>query len=110
MITVSVTIYNNGNVDIPGATGFYLDLYYNLSSPPASFETGDQSEYIISGIPAGDFIIVDFDVVYDVAESWSSYVQVDTDEDIIELNEVNNIWGPDAVTWNPFPVIDDLTK
>jgi predicted outer membrane repeat protein len=78
MITVSVTIYNNGNVDIPGATGFYLDLYYNLSSPPASFETGDQSEYIISGIPAGDFIIVDFDVVYDVAESWSSYVQVDT--------------------------------
>jgi fibronectin type 3 domain-containing protein len=22
---------------------------------------------------------------------------------------VNNIWGPDAVTWNPFPVIDDLT-
>ncbi|MCK4694380.1 MAG: hypothetical protein KAT74_01390, partial [Candidatus Cloacimonetes bacterium] len=46
MITVSITVYNNGNVDIPGGTGFYVDLYYNLSSPPASFETGDQAEYI----------------------------------------------------------------
>ena len=109
MINVEITIYNNGNVSIPGGSGFYVDLYYNLGSPPAPLETGDQSEYITSEIPTGDFIVVDFDVVYDIVESWNSYIQVDTDEEITELNEGNNIWGPNAITWNGLPTIDDLT-
>ncbi len=109
MINVEITIYNNGNVDIPYGVAFFVDLYYNLVSPPVPSQYGEQYEWIGDGIPAGDFVIVDFDVVCDVAETWSSYVQVDTDQTIIELDEGNNVWGPDAITWNGLPVIDDLT-
>ncbi|MCD4795912.1 MAG: hypothetical protein K8R49_01895, partial [Candidatus Cloacimonetes bacterium] len=109
MITVSITVYNNGNVDIPSSTAFIIDLYYNLGSPPVPFQVGNQAEVVNTGIPAGDFIVIDFDVVNNVAESWNSYVQVDTDGHITELDEGNNVWGPDAITWNGLPAIDDLT-
>lgn len=108
-ITATVTVYNNGNVSIPAGTSFYVDLYYDLPSPPNPFEYGDQYELISSGIPTGDFITVDFDVVWDIAESWDSYVQVDADGVITELDEGNNVWGADVITWNELPAIDDLT-
>jgi len=107
-ITATATVYNNGNVDIPPGSGFYLDLYYNLGAPPSPFEVGNQSEYIFVGIPIGDFVNVQFDMINDIAESWDSYFQIDTDEEIAELDEGNNIWGPDAITWNPLPAISDL--
>ena len=105
-ITATVTVYNNGNI---ASAGFCVDLYYNLGSPPIPSQFGDQYELINVGIPAGDFIVVDFDVINNIAESWNSYVQVDADQVITELNESNNVWGPDAITWNGLPVIDDLT-
>jgi hypothetical protein len=109
MINVEITIYNNGNVDIPGGTGFIVDIYYDLGSPPAPMQIGDQAVFVDTGIPTGDFVIVDFDITWDIAETWSSYVQVDTDGYITELDEGNNVWGPDAITWNGLPTIDDLT-
>ncbi|MCD4820385.1 MAG: S8 family serine peptidase [Candidatus Cloacimonetes bacterium] len=108
-ITVSITLYNIGNVDIPAGDGFCLDLYYNQGSPPVPFQIGDQYDYFSSGIPSGSFVIIEFDIIANTAEFWNSYVQADTDDDILELNESNNIWGPDVITWNALPVINDLT-
>jgi len=108
-ITATVTIFNNGNESIPAGSTFYLDIYYNPAVPPINNEVGDQYQNINSGIPAGDFIYIDFYITWNVAETWNSYVQVDTDDNITELNETNNVWGPDIINWNGLPVIDDLT-
>ena len=107
MINVEVTVKNIGTTD--AIDGFWVDLYYNLPSPPILYQLGNQFEGI-PGLPAGDSVIVNFYTIWDsVPGIWSSYVQVDTDDDITELNEGNNIWGPDTITWNGLPTIDDLT-
>ncbi len=107
-INVAVTVKNIGNVDV--TDWFCVDLYYNLPSPPTWFQVGDQFVYIDSGLPAGDSLIVNF---YNISSTtgiiWSSYFQVDADSNIAELDENNNVWGPDAITWNALPAITDLT-
>ncbi len=108
-ITATVTVYNNGNIDISAGSDIFLDLYYDLAAPPSLHEIGDQYELIDTGIPAGGFIEVQFDITHDIAETWNTYLQIDTDDNVVELNESNNIWGPDAVFWQLLPVIDNLT-
>ena len=108
-ITVTITVQNDGNLDIAPGTEFYLDIYYNPDDPPVLFDIGDQYELIEEGLPAGEFIEVQFDMINDVTEIWNSYIQVDTDDEITELNEDNNISGPEIITWQNLPVIDDLT-
>ena len=83
-------------------------MYYNLGTPPSLYDVGDEYEWIDSGIPAGDYVEVNFNMINNVVEGWNTYFQVDSDDDIIELNEGNNIWGPDVITWNPLPAISDL--
>lgn len=80
-------------------------MYYNLGTPPSLYDVGDEYEWIDSGIPAGDYVEVNFNMINNVVEGWNTYFQVDSDDDIIELNEGNNIWGPDVITWNPLPAI-----
>ncbi len=108
MIDVAVTVKNIGNVDV--TDWFWVDLYYDLPSPPTWFQVGDQSEYIYTGLPAGDSLIVNF---YNITSTtgiiWSSYFQVDADSNISESDENNNVWGPDAITWNALPAITNLT-
>lgn len=107
-ITASVTVYDNGNVDISPGIGYYVDFYYNPPTPPNPGEVGELWVHNTDGLAAGDFVVIDFDMINDVAESWNSYVQVDTDNEITELDENNNLWGSDAITWNPLPAISDL--
>ena len=105
-ISVEITVKNIGTADV--TDWFYVDLYYNLPTPPGIGEFGDDAVQISGGLPVGDSLIVNFDVTYDIAETWSSYVQVDADSNITELDEGNNVWGPDAITWNALPAITDL--
>ena len=40
---------------------------------------------------------------------WSPWLQIDTDQTVLEIDDDNNIWGPDLIVWQPLPVIEDLT-
>ena len=106
-IDVSITVKNIGVADVTDL--FYVDLYYNLTAPPTPYEIGDQTYDITTGLPAGDSLIVQFSMICNSTPGiWHSYVQVDTDLEVAESDEGNNIWGPDTITWQALPVIDDL--
>ncbi|MBN2460873.1 MAG: choice-of-anchor D domain-containing protein [Candidatus Cloacimonetes bacterium] len=105
-IVVDVTITNNGNAS---SSSCYLDLYYNLTMPPTPGEYGDK-QVILSSIPAGDYDVISITQVWnDLEEIWQAYLQIDSDNAVIESDETNNVWGADLITWNLLPVIDDLT-
>jgi len=107
-IAVDVTVKNIGNADVTG--WFFVDLYYDPPSPPVCFQYGDQAYQITSGLAAGDSMIVPFTMICDsMTGTWHSYAQVDADSNITESDESNNVWGPDVITWQALPVIDDLT-
>ena len=108
-VVATVTVYNNGNLPLPVDYPFYIDIFYNPTNPPVFGEYGDQFVQIDSGLPVGDFIEHEFYITHDLTETWNSYVLLDTDEIVDELDEDNNLWGPDVVNWNALPAIDDLT-
>jgi hypothetical protein len=41
-------------------------------------------------------------------ENWNSYILLDTDELISEIDETNNLWGPDAISWQALPAVTNL--
>jgi len=105
-VSIDVTISNNGSAP---STECYLELYYDLDSPPASGGSGDR-HILVSSISAGDSDVISITQVWnDISEEWSSYLQIDVDNTVSESNETNNIWGADTVTWNSLPTINDLT-
>jgi len=108
-IVCTVKVYNNGNASILPGDIFYIDLYFNPVTSPVPGDYGDQYAQIDSGLPVGDFIEHTFYIIHDIAETWNSYLLLDTDEIIDELDEENNLWGPDIVNWNGLPAVDDLT-
>jgi len=108
-IGCTVKVYNNGNASILPGEIFYIDLFYDPISPPVPGNYGDQYAQINSGLPVGDFIEHTFYIVYNIAETWHSYLLLDSDEVIDELDEMNNLWGPDIVNWNGLPAVDNLT-
>jgi len=103
--TLTVTILNTGFIDIPASV--YLDLYYNLDSPPATMTAGDQYTSI-SSLPPGEEVSFDFIVENYNSGDWNSWLQIDTDMAVVETDETNNIFGPVPITWLGLPTIDDL--
>ena len=107
-ITATVTVFNNGNLDIPDGQQFFTDFFYNEVAPPEQGDFGNNFISFNGGIPAGDFVELEFAVNNADAEIWSSYFLLDTDGLVTESNENNNVYGPNTITWNPLPVINDL--
>ncbi len=95
-ITVTVTIRNQGE---SAANGFFLtDFYEDLPGPP---DPGQPGDYYFSRtyLGAGQTYTRQFDRYASSADIWHMYVQVDTDADIEEANENNNVYGPVDVFW-----------
>ena len=103
--TLTVTILNTGFVDIP--TSVYLDLYYNLTSPPLPLTAGEQYT-IINSLPPGEDVVFDFIVENFNPGDWNSWLQIDTDQEVNETDETNNTYGPIPITWHGLPDIADL--
>ncbi|MCD4820306.1 MAG: hypothetical protein K8S23_16635 [Candidatus Cloacimonetes bacterium] len=105
-ISVDVIVTNNGNL---ASEGCVIDLYYDLDFPPVPLQYGDKF-MLIPEIPAGESETITFTgISHNVAEVWSSYLQIDSDNILVESDETNNIYGAEVITWNALPVIDDLT-
>ena len=89
-IEVTVAVENQGNAD---AGSFYVDIYKDRMTAPATGEFGDQYCYI-SGLAAGAATTCISNISYVAAGMYSMWAQADTDLIVTESNEGNNVSGP----------------
>ena len=105
-VNVTVTAKNQGNA---ASGSFTLDFYKNLSAAPASLQLGD-AYCTNSGLAAGATGSCTFTVTYPAAGSYSMWAQVDAGSQVAELNEANNVFGPQAITvGTATPVVVSIT-
>lgn len=78
------------------AKDFYVDIYKHLLSPPEPGSAGDVALYIPELGPH-EGVAYYCDLSYDVDGTYYVYAQVDSDENVSESNENNNIGGPKEV-------------
>ena len=93
-VNVTVTAKNQGNA---ASGSFTLDFYKNLSTAPAALQLGD-TYCTRSGLAAGATDSCTFTVTYPAAGSYSMWAQVDAGRQVAELDEANNVFGPQAIT------------
>lgn len=87
-----------------------VDLYYNRTTAPVLYETGDQHGYL-NPLGAYEMEVYDFEPASsEVPGTWNIWLQVDALNEISETNESNNIMSvDDEVTWLALPVVQNLT-
>jgi hypothetical protein len=91
---ITVVVKNQGG----GSTEpFVLDWYADLASPPSSYMTGDARESVVSLDP-GETYTMQVMYSYPTAGSYRLYAQVDTDGQVAEWDESNNIHGPMVIS------------
>ena len=106
-VTVNFTVTNQGNAD---ATSFWVDMWEHLDSPPvlapSPFEGDDFFQYtsgLASGASASGTL-----VVTSIRTSGTAYATVDTNLEVDESNESNNItslvYGPPDLSISTFSI------
>ena len=96
-IEIGITITNQGTED---AGGFYLDWYADRSTPPGSGDWGDVYQSV-SALAAEDTAVITLSYSgYSSAGAYQMYAQIDTDDNVVESNETNNIFGPQVINVN----------
>ena len=89
-VNISVTIKNQGTGD---AGPFVIDWYADLSSPPTVSQNGDAFESV-SSLAAGAIHVMNAMHTYAATGNYSMYTQVDTQNQVTESQENNNVLGP----------------
>ena len=93
-IGYQATVCNNGS---GAASTFRVHFYRNRTSPPTAGEMGDRNMQI-SGLAAGKCQTVTVTDTGLAAGTYNTYTYVDADRAVLELNESNNVHGPQKVT------------
>jgi len=95
----ALLIENTGTI---GTGSFDIDFYENRSSPPAAGVTGDQTFRWPNLIAGGSIVLnaTPFTNTGDM-ETWRCYARVDTQEEVVENDETNNLAGPRNLKWDP---------
>jgi hypothetical protein len=88
-VTVTVTFRNYGTTD---AGEFWLDWYANLASAPLAGAIGNRYERI-SGLAAGTTDTMVKTYTYTSVGDIAMYAQIDTNNEVTETNETNNVYG-----------------
>jgi hypothetical protein len=91
-----VTVKNQGAAD----TGlFCIDWYADQASPPAPLQIGDESECDITLAAGASYTMTKTPAAYDypTPNQYRMYAGVDIDDRVEELNENNNVLGPQAI-------------
>ncbi len=87
-ITVEVTVKNQGIFD---ADSFSIDWYADLETSPSVYQSGDFYETV--SLASGETYTMVFEYVYGSLGDHSMWAQVDTDNNVSESNDNNNILG-----------------
>ena len=88
-ITITVGFTNEGTTD---AGDFYVDWYANRTSAPGPGMIGDRAQHY-SSLAAGVSNTMVKTYTYTTEGTYKTYAQIDTDEDVVETNEGNNVYG-----------------
>ncbi|RLE06830.1 hypothetical protein DRZ78_04010, partial [Candidatus Aerophobetes bacterium] len=88
-VSVTVNFANQGS----DAGAFWIDLYKDHDTIPSSGEGGDDWVQI-SGLSAGQTSSTTFTYTYDTEGIKKVWAQIDTEGEVAEANENNNIFGP----------------
>ncbi|MDD4223059.1 MAG: CARDB domain-containing protein [Candidatus Cloacimonetes bacterium] len=106
-LTVNVQVKNNGTNDI--VNPFRVDLYKNSPTAPPPGTLGDIFMEI-GHLDAQHVKVINFlNVSTDVAESWALWARLDTDGQIPETDETDNLWGPQNLVWHALPAVTDIS-
>jgi hypothetical protein len=86
-----VDVTNSGGEDVGS---FYVDLYLDQSWEPELFSDGDQYIEASNGLGAGETGYADF--LFDVDDCWycTSWVLIDSYDQVEETDEDDNVGGP----------------
>jgi hypothetical protein len=110
-VEVNITVENQGTYD---AGGFYLDWYANESAAPSPPPFGNQREYVPS-LAAGATYTMSTTWTYSTSGTYQMYAYADTEYEVYESNETNNVLGPveivvvacKAMPWIPLLLLDE---
>jgi len=99
--TIRVVIKNQGQEDIEPGNNFFVDLYIDPAVPPEHGRPG-QPGTLFQGVQGylmkrGEEVPLIFEYTFTRTRTVSLYAQVDTDGDVIESDEDNNILGPEII-------------
>lgn len=93
-LTFQCTVRNIGSL---AAGAFYLDFYPHLSSPPPLHQAGSIWAYV-PALEPGESYTWNFSHTYPIPGFKSVYIQADTDQQVSEADENNNLLGPHSLT------------
>ena len=94
-VDIIVTVANEGAQDV--TQDFYVDVYYDPSSPPDKGQYGDERQQITQTVQAGGSSEVTFTYTFDSSRDHEVWAQADTSDFVSETDEDNNIYGPHTV-------------
>ncbi len=93
LVDVSVTVQNQGSTP---AGAFWLDWYSSRTSSPVTGNIGDRYARVPS-LAGGAEYTMHTTFKYNSAGLHNMYAQVDTNNEVREIDESNNIYGPQTV-------------
>ena len=93
-VTITATVFNSGVVDAPA---FSVDLYKNLTTTPILGQVGDYTCNLPS-LASGATTTCSTTVTYSSTGKYDVRAQADTQNNVPETNEGNNLKGPVYVT------------
>ena len=88
-VNVYVTVKNESSV---AASGFHVDWYADMGLPPSPSQAGDEYESVAS-LAAGATYTMGRTYTYSTTGIYNMYAQVDTNQEVTESNESNNVLG-----------------
>ncbi|MGQ9584351.1 MAG: CARDB domain-containing protein [Anaerolineae bacterium] len=96
--TIRVRIANVGEGDVAPANNFFVDLYVDPAEPPGRGTPG-QPGTAFQGVQgftmkAGARLELEFPYVFSDTRTYPLFAQVDTDGNVVEADEDNNVLGP----------------
>ena len=94
---ITVEVSNQGSAP---AGAFVIDFYANLPGPPGPGQLGDFLCDVNDGLAAGASFECSSSGSFDNPGSYNMWAQVDTDGQVDEANEGNNVFGPQKLDVN----------
>jgi len=96
--TVRVRIANVGEGDVGATNNFFVDLYVDPAEPPGRGTPG-QPGTLFQGVQGfhmrvGARLDLEFQYVFHDTHTYALFAQVDTDGNVVEADEDNNVLGP----------------